>query len=257
VRFASLGSGSRGNALVVESGATRLLIDCGFSLRETEYRLGRLGLDGSAISAVVVTHEHGDHVGGLGPFARRHGVPVWMTSGSRQGLESGGTGHLPDVRVFSPHERFAIGDVELNPYPVPHDAREPCQFVFGDGAVRLGLLTDAGSITPHIVSCLGDCDALLVECNHDRGMLERGPYSRPLKDRVGGPYGHLDNDTAAALLGAVASGRLRHVVAMHLSETNNAPALATTALQRVLGGDTGALRVASQDDGFDWCDLYD
>jgi len=257
VRFASLGSGSRGNALLIESGDTRLLVDCGFSVRETETRLGRLGLDGASITAVVVTHEHGDHVGGLGAFARRHRVPVWMTPGTRQRLESPAVGSLPDVRVFSPHETFAIGDVALSPFPVPHDAREPCQFVFGDGDVRVGLLTDTGSVTPHIVDSLADCDALLIECNHDLEMLENGPYARQLKNRVAGPYGHLDNDAAARLVSEIAGPRLRHLVAMHLSETNNQPALAAAALARVLGGDSTPLRIAGQDDGFDWCDFLD
>jgi phosphoribosyl 1,2-cyclic phosphodiesterase len=143
MRFAYLGSGSRGNAAVVESGDTRILLDCGFTLRETEARLARLGLDADALSGVLLTHEHSDHMSGIGPLARRYGVPVWMTRGTRRAIENR-AGTLPDVRHFDPHESFEIGDLQLHPFPVPHDALEPAQFVFSDGDVRLGILTDIG-----------------------------------------------------------------------------------------------------------------
>jgi phosphoribosyl 1,2-cyclic phosphodiesterase len=231
MRFASLGSGSRGNATLVEAGQTRLLVDCGFPLRELERRLDVLGLCAPALTAILVTHEHTDHVRGVGPLARRHRIPVWSSAGTAR---AAALGDLPSVGVFASHAgAFAIGDVAIEPYAVPHDAREPCQFVFSAEGRRLGVLTDAGRVTPHIVASLHGVDALLLECNHDTDMLARGPYPPPLRARIGGPLGHLSNAQAAALLERLDHGRLSHVVAGHLSEQNNHPELAARALLAV------------------------
>jgi phosphoribosyl 1,2-cyclic phosphodiesterase len=251
VRFASLGSGSAGNGLVVEAGATRVLVDCGFPVEGTERRLARLGLAPADVTAIVVTHEHGDHVDGVLPFARRHGVQVWMTHGTARAVP----GAAPEARIFDSHSPFAVGGLEIRPFPVPHDAREPAQLVLTDGAVRLGVLTDTGSPTRHVAAMLSGCDALVLECNHDPAMLADGPYPGWLKTRIGGPFGHLANDAAAMLLAALDRSRLRHVVAAHLSETNNRPALATAALAGALGCASDEVLVADQARGFDWLDL--
>jgi phosphoribosyl 1,2-cyclic phosphodiesterase len=251
MRFAYLGSGSRGNAAIVESGDTRILLDCGFTLRETEARLARLGLDADALSGVLLTHEHSDHMSGIGPLARRYGLPVWMTRGTGRAIANR-AGTLPDVRHFDPHENFEIGDLQLHPFPVPHDALEPAQFVFSDGDVRLGVLTDIGRPTAHVESMLSGCDALALECNHDRAMLARGPYPQSLKTRIGGGEGHLDNDSAAELLGRIDSTRLQHLIAVHLSETNNLPTLAQAALAGALGCGADFVQVADQEAGLSW-----
>ncbi len=248
-RFAYLGSGSRGNALVVTVDTTCILVDCGFSVKETVHRLQRLGIEPEAVDAVLVTHEHRDHIGGVGPFARRFGVPVWMTPGSFSGQDADG---FPRVELFNCHEPFAVGDLEVWPYPVPHDAREPAQFVFGDGSVRLGLLTDAGRPTQHIADQLQGCDALIVECNHDPEMLANGPYPPALKARVGGGLGHLSNGQAAQVVSDLSGGTLQHVVAAHLSEKNNRPELAQAALSDVLGCTPDWIAWAEQDTGLDW-----
>jgi phosphoribosyl 1,2-cyclic phosphodiesterase len=255
LRFASLGSGSRGNGTVVECGTTRLLVDCGFSLRETRRRLGRLELEVGDLTALLVTHGHSDHINGIGVLARATGVPVWLTHGSRRECEDAAIGVLPELHHFDGDAPFAIDDIQVQPFPVPHDAREPCQFVFGDGARRLGLLTDTGTVTPHIERSLDVCDALLIECNHDRDMLANGSYPAALKERVGGPYGHLDNATAAALLERLDTSRLQHLVAMHLSEKNNQPSLARAALVQAMGCDGDWLQVADQEEGFDWLEI--
>lgn len=247
-RVASLGSGSAGNATLIEAGQTRVLVDCGFSVKETERRLGRLGLEAADLDAILVTHEHGDHIRGVGPLARRHKLAVWMTHGTAR---EHGCGELPELCHFSCHVAFAIGDLQVEPYPVPHDAREPSQFAFSDGDARLGLLTDVGYITPHILSMLEGVRTLLLECNHDPAMLQGGSYPPSLKQRVGGHHGHLANGQAAEALAALNHGRLDEVVAMHLSERNNRPELARQALGRVLG-DAGQVRVAEQEAGFDW-----
>jgi len=249
MRFASLGSGSRGNALLVESGRTLVMLDCGFSARTVEQRMARLGCHPGRLAALLLTHEHGDHVRGAAALARRYRIPVWLTRGTRRMLRDD---DLPAVHHFDGHAGFAIGDLQLQPFTVPHDACEPCQFVFGDGARRLGVLTDAGRMTPHIVECLAACDALVLECNHDVDMLATGPYSPALKRRVGGPLGHLSNHQAGALLAQLEQGRLQHLVAAHLSEQNNRPELACDALAAAAGCTRDWIAVADQEQGLDW-----
>jgi phosphoribosyl 1,2-cyclic phosphodiesterase len=251
VRFASLGSGSEGNGLVVEARGTRVLVDCGFSIDDAERRLARLGLAPADIAAIVVTHEHGDHADGCLPFAHRHGQRVWMTHGTARAVP----GAEAEAAVFDSHTPFAIGELEIRPFPVPHDAREPAQLVLTDGASRLGVLTDVGAPTRHIETMLSGCEALVLECNHDPALLAAGPYPTWLKTRIGGRFGHLANAAAAALLGALDRSRLRHIVAAHLSRTNNRPELATGALAPVLGCAAGEILVADQARGFGWLDM--
>ncbi len=252
MRFASLGSGSEGNGLVVEAGATRVMLDCGFGLADTIKRLARLGLLPADLAGIVVTHEHADHIGGVGRFARKHRLPVWLTAGT---LRMARDMEEVDVQVIDSHAAFAINGLEIHPYPVPHDAREPVQFVFGDGARKLGVLTDAGCSTPHIEAMLQRMDALLLECNHDAAMLASGPYPPGLKQRVGGRFGHLENGQAAALLDKIKHGRLQCVMAAHISRNNNTPHLARRALAQVMNCADEDVRVACQNKGFDWIEI--
>jgi phosphoribosyl 1,2-cyclic phosphodiesterase len=254
VRFASLGSGSGGNSLVVEAGASRVMVDCGFSVDEAERRLARLGLAPRDLAGVVVTHEHSDHAEGAIPLARRHGLRVWMTHGTLRATAAGAEADA-GVTVIDSHTRFAAGDLEVMPFPVPHDAREPVQFVLSDGARRLGVLTDLGGSTRHVETMLSGCDALVLECNHDAQMLAGGPYPGWLKARIAGPFGHLANAAAAGLLAAIDRSRLRHVIAAHLSEKNNLPELARGALAGALGCTPDWIGVADQADGFGWREI--
>lgn len=253
MRFCYLGSGSAGNGLVVEADRTRVLLDCGFTIGETVARLARVGLVPEDIDAIVVTHEHDDHLGGVARFARRHGRPVWSTRGTLRGREDAHAGI--DVRLIEGYRPFAIGALEIRPFPVPHDAGEPAQMVFSDGARRLGVITDAGCSTPHIEAMLTGCDALALECNHDRERLMTSAYPWSLKQRITGRLGHLDNAQAAALLAALDRSRLQHVVAVHLSQQNNSPELARAALAPVLGCAPDWIAVADQAAGLDWRDL--
>ncbi|MDP2030262.1 MAG: MBL fold metallo-hydrolase [Thiobacillus sp.] len=249
MRFASLGSGSEGNGLVVEAGSTRVLMDCGFGLADSIARLARLNLAVSDLAGIVVTHEHGDHIGGVGRLARKHKLPVWLTAGTlamAQDLDG------VDVQIIDSHAAFAVDELEIQPYPVPHDAREPVQFVFGDGQRRLGVLTDVGCTTPHIEATLSGVDALVLECNHDATMLENGPYPAGLKRRVGGRFGHLENAQSAALLNKLCHDKLQCVMAAHVSRKNNTDALAQRALAQVLNCADQDVRVACQTAGFDW-----
>lgn len=252
MRFALIGSGSKGNGTLVEHGRTRILVDCGFSLRESEARLRRLDCEAEKLDAILVTHEHGDHIRGVGLLARRYGIPVWATRGTVNGSQPG---EVPSLNLFDVHQNLTIGDLEIQPFPVPHDAREPCQFVFSDGARRLGLLTDTGSSTPHIHERLSRCDALILECNHDPQMLAEGPYPASLKQRVGGAWGHLSNGQAAQILGEIDTGALRCLVAAHLSDKNNTPTLAREALAGALGCRPQEIEVACQEQGTDWRDV--
>ena len=253
IRFASLGSGSAGNALLVEAGATRVLLDCGFGLRETSARLARLGRTPDELSAIVVTHEHGDHLGGVFRLARRHALPVWLTHGTWAACGEDDVGL--DLRIVDSHRAFGLGALELQPFPVPHDAREPVQYVFAAGGRRLGVLTDIGEVTPHVRAMLDACDALVLECNHDAGMLARSAYPASLKRRIAGRYGHLENSAAAGLLAQIDCSRLQHLVAAHLSERNNSPQLALAALAPVLGRDPAWIDVASPEAGFGWREI--
>lgn len=255
MRFACLGSGSKGNAWLVESGSTRVMLDCGFGVRDMSARLGRLGLDMAEVSAVVLTHEHSDHVRGALAFARKTGRPIWATHGCLAMIEAFDSLERVDARPIDSHAAIAIGDLQLQPFPVPHDAREPVQFVTSDGARRWGLLTDAGHVTEHMTAMLDACDALALECNHDLDRLRSGSYPAALKARILGRYGHLDNGAAAALLAGIRRDKLQHVVAAHLSEENNTPALARQALAAVLGCQPEWVGVADQTAGLDWREI--
>jgi phosphoribosyl 1,2-cyclic phosphodiesterase len=255
LKFASLGSGSEGNALIITTTSgvtdTTVMLDCGFAIKETERRLARIGLLPQAISGIVVTHEHGDHVAGVFKFARRHGVPVWLTYGT---FEAVGETACKGVNLHfcRDSQELAIGDLALLPYTVPHDAREPVQYVLSDGHCRLGVLTDAGQSTAHLLQALGGCDALVLECNHDRQMLADSHYPPSLKRRIGGAYGHLANDTSAAILAALDKRRLKTVVGAHLSLKNNTSELARQALSGALEAHPGDIMIADQAQGFDW-----
>jgi len=256
MRFASLGSGSEGNGLVVQAGITSLLLDCGFGLAETTRRLERFSLSPEQLDGIVVTHEHDDHVGGVARFARKHDVPVFLTHGT---LMATGVAQFRnvDVNIIDSHTVFHVGDIQVQPFPVPHDAREPAQFVFSDGDKSLGVLTDTGISTAHIEERLCAVDALVLECNHDYDMLMNGNYPHALKQRISGRLGHLDNDTASRLLGAVSRSnrRVQHVIAAHLSRQNNTPSLARRALAAAMGCGEDWIGVATQEEGFSWREI--
>jgi len=254
LRFCSLGSGSSGNGTVVEAGGgvrpTRVLIDCGFTLRELDARLSRIALAPSDLDAVFVTHEHGDHAGSALALARRDRIPVWMSRGTWRAL---GELERPDTLRFARDgEPIAIGALELHPFTVAHDAEEPLQLRCRHAQRQLGVLTDAGSITPHLIANLQGLDALLLECNHDRSLLEASRYPPSLKARIGGRWGHLANDTAAEILAACLHEGLRHLVAAHLSRENNRPDLVRASLARAWHPGRGDIVIADPEHGFEW-----
>lgn len=261
MRFASLGSGSEGNALLIECAdgdrRVRLLIDCGFGAKEAARRFEALGVDPATLDAVLVTHEHGDHVGGAFRLGATLEVPVHATRGTvwaSGNFVAAATraGRTLDLRPVDPDTCFEIGGVRVLPVSVPHDAREPVQYLIDDGVRRLAVLTDLGHASAHVLRALSGLDALVLECNHDPALLEASDYPASLKRRVAGPWGHLSNGAAAELLAALDQTRLRTVAAAHLSRQNNRPELACEALARAWGVTPDAIRVADQDQGLDW-----
>lgn len=257
MRFASLGSGSEGNALVVETGTghtlTRVLVDCGFGIREATRRLARLGLGGADLHAVFVTHEHGDHVAGVPALARKHRLPVFMTLGTARACHGDA---IPEhVVLVAPDEPLELRGLSITPFTVPHDAREPVQYVLADDRHRLGVLTDLGHATALLPRVLTGLDALVLEANHDPELLSVGPYPPSLKRRIAGGWGHLSNEDAAALLARLDRARLQAVAAAHLSKQNNLRELAQQALAEVLKLPAGEVRVADQDEGLGWVTL--
>ncbi|HBC57076.1 MAG TPA: MBL fold metallo-hydrolase, partial [Gammaproteobacteria bacterium] len=186
MRFCSLGSGSRGNGTVVQSGNRSVLIDCGFPFKELCRRLALRQLQAEDLDAILVTHEHGDHWRGVGVVARKLNIPVFMTKGTYRVVRQE---KIPEIELFNCHQSFQLDDLTVQPFPVPHDAVEAAQFVFEHEGSRLGIATDLGSVSNHVTSMLTGCDALLMEFNHDEQMLREGPYSASLKRRVGGNFG--------------------------------------------------------------------
>lgn len=250
LRFCALASGSRGNSLLVEHGETLIMIDCGLSARTLGVRLGAVGRAIEDIDALLITHEHGDHCRGLGPLSKRRDIPVWATPGTAQSIDAIDT--YERVRC---DRTLTIGSVEVQPFPVPHDAREPCQFVFRAGGARLGLLTDTGHATPVIHEALGACDALGIEFNHDMGMLENGSYPEAVKARVGSRFGHLNNEQAADILAAVAHPGLQWIMGLHLSERNNSPEQVRATAARAVDQRGAELHLAEQDEVSPWLEV--
>jgi phosphoribosyl 1,2-cyclic phosphodiesterase len=253
MRFLSLGSGSRGNATLLQSGTTLVLVDCGFSLKELQKRLAMVGLAVDAIDALLLTHEHADHMKGALSLSRRHAIPVWATAGTMRACNWHESCHLHQINPNA--SEFRIGDIGVTPYTVPHDAAEPCQYVFGDSRHRVGILTDAGSITSHIVSQLQGLDALLLEFNHDPDMLRAGPYPPSLQRRVGGSHGHLSNAQSTSLVAQLDHAGWRHLVAAHISEKNNDSRLVRSALSSVDPALAGRFSELAQDVPSDWYEL--
>lgn len=250
MEFALAASGSRGNATLIRAGTTTIMVDCGLSLKECERRLQRLGLEFDDLDALLITHEHGDHIAGAARLSERCGFAPWASAGTR------GAGHgrkLPEAtQVFDSHAAFSVGDIHVMPVIVPHDAAEPTQFVFSDGDKRIAVVTDLGHSTPFLEQALSGLDGLVLESNHDAQMLAEGAYPARLKRRVAGEYGHLSNAQTAALLKSIDTTRLQRLALAHLSEQNNTPALVRASATAALGCEADWIRIASQDGGLNW-----
>lgn len=250
LRFCALASGSRGNALLVEHGDTLIMIDCGLPLGTLGKRLLAVGRRLEDVAALLITHEHGDHSRGIGPLLRRRAIPLWSTMGTARALNTVGTS-----RAVSCNRELRIGSIRVQAFPVPHDAREPCQFVFRAGRRRLGLLTDTGHATPVVRESLRGCNGIALEFNHDRRMLENGSYPAAVKARVGSRFGHLSNQQAANLLAEIAHPGLDRVMGLHLSERNNSSERVYETLAPVADRARFEFSLAGQDEPTPWVEL--
>ena len=256
MRFRSLSSGSGGNATLVEASGLlpfRLLVDCGLGIRQLALRLAQAGLLPEDINAVFITHEHGDHVGCAHALALRHRIPVWMSKGTHSAIGSPDFDGL--LHTARDGKVIDLGGLQLTPFAVPHDAREPLQLSCTDGAAKLGILTDLGHATPQVLAHLQACHGLLLESNHDTELLDQSVYPPFLKRRVSGDYGHLSNLAAAAIAREVNHSGLKHLVAAHLSAKNNRPDLVQDALSNALGCEASDIIVAGQASGTSWLAL--
>ncbi len=252
IRFCSLGSGSKGNATLFAFGTTVILIDCGFSTRETVRRLALKNLSPQQISAILVTHEHADHVAGVASLSNKYSIPVWLNKGTSLHKKCA---TIKSKKLFNSHQPFQLGDFCITPVAVPHDSREASQFVLTAAEQSVGLLTDVGHITSHIVDIYSVCDALLLEFNYEHQRLMQGRYPHALKKRVSGGLGHLSNQQALEMLTRMDFSRLRKIVAMHMSEENNCQELVADKLKRLTEDQPISYFLASQAEGFDWLDL--
>ncbi len=246
-RFASLGSGSRGNGTIVEIGGERILVDCGFTLKQAEARLARFDLKPADLSAILVTHEHSDHIGGVGPLAYKYAIPVFASFGT---LDSARKSASVVGTAINAHSPFQIGAVEATPVVVPHDAREPTQFVFRHQGSSVGVVSDLGCVTPFVIEQFSNLDGLLMESNYDLQMLISGRYPERVKRRIASDLGHLSNEQAAAFLERIAHPNLTVVVG-HVSEENNHPDLLDESF-RAHQSAVGSLMFATQDEGAGW-----
>lgn len=249
LRLRSLGSGSTGNATLIEAGTRRLLVDCGLGPRVLEQRLACAGLALSQIDGLFITHEHGDHMGCAHRIATEHRIPIWMSEGTWRA--SGAPDYQGLLQLTAHGQTIDWGELELHPFEVPHDATEPLQLRCSDGMHHLGVLTDLGHVPPAVREQLSGCHTVLLECNHDGQMLAESSYPAFLKQRVGAELGHLSNEQAAKLAGQLRGAALRQVIAAHLSLKNNRPELAMAAL-RAATGDSVSIEVADARAGTPW-----
>ena len=253
MQFASLGSGSSGNSFVVKQNKSLLMVDCGFAIQDIVSRLERLNETPDSFSGILLTHEHEDHVKGAFKFANKFKIPIWLSYGTFKMCEK----HIIksyeiDLNMIDSHNTFEIKDFLVEPFPVPHDAREPTQFTLSNGNHKLGILTDTGSSTPHIEKVLQNLDALIIEFNHDLNLLESSEYAYSLKKRISGKLGHLDNQTAADILGKIQYKKLKYLVAAHLSEKNNTEDLVKEDIVKKIECDREWIKIATQAEGTSW-----
>jgi phosphoribosyl 1,2-cyclic phosphodiesterase len=241
VSVSVLASGSRGNSTIVESSKTRILVDAGISCRETFKRLKAAGQDPHSLSAILITHEHADHVHGLLVLCAKLKIPVFMTGATHEAWtkalrdDCGDAPALPRLEMFSAGRSFAIGDIAVVPFTIPHDAADPVGFTFRADGIKVGIATDLGYLPPSVCDHLRGCDVLIMESNHDLEMLRGGPYPWSVKQRVMSRVGHLSNEALADFFTSDYDGGAAYVVLAHLSELNNHPEVARRAAEKALG----------------------
>ena len=241
VSVSVLASGSRGNATLVESSSARILVDAGISCRETFKRLKSIGRDPREISAVLITHEHSDHISGLATLAKKLKVPIFMTGATHLAWartvkdSSGEPPQVAKLEVFSPGRSFQVADITVTPFTIPHDAADPVGFTFRAEGAKVAVVIDLGYMPASVCDHLRKCDVLIVESNHDLEMLRGGSYPWSVKQRVMSRVGHLSNESLAQFFAQDYDGGASYIVLAHLSEQNNHPEIALRAAENALG----------------------
>ena len=256
MRFCSLGSGSAGNSFVVQDDKTTLLVDCGFGLNETVTRLNRYDIKPEKLNAILLTHEHEDHIKGAFSFSNKYKVPIHLSHGTFKMCKKRINDKYDiNFNIISGSKSFMINDIEVTPIPVPHDAREPFQFMFESNFKSIAIITDLGFITKHLIKTLKEINALVIEFNHDKNMLIDSDYPQSLKDRVSGMYGHLENMESIKLLKSINCKSIKWIAAAHLSEKNNDKKLVKQLIaDATLKGDE-SIKVIDQMNGIDWLNI--
>jgi phosphoribosyl 1,2-cyclic phosphodiesterase len=239
-----LASGSKGNAIYISDGFTAILIDAGLSATEIKRRLRSRGLNPKDLNAIVVTHEHSDHIRAVGVLSRQLKLPIYLSRNIEKKVSSGNSLH--EIQTFSSGSTFQINNLAVHPFAVSHDAADPVGFTIGQNGSRIGVATDLGIVTPHVKENLEYCHLLILEANHDPDMLINGPYPWYLKRRIQSRSGHLSNQQSKRLLMELQHKGLEHVILAHLSQTNNAPQKVLTEISEVLTRCKPRLTVASQ-----------
>ena len=253
MRFISLGSGSKGNATLIESEQGAVLVDCGFSRKELIRRLTIADVDLSTISALLVTHEHADHIGGVATVARSLNLPVYMTHGTLNAAKDSAF----EVRIIAAHEVLDLAGMSIEVVPVPHDAREPCQFIFKVNDIVFGVLSDLGHISNWVEQRYELCNHLFIESNYDDNALADGPYPEALKQRVASSWGHLSNIQTSQFIKKLCQREnplLRSITLGHLSDKNNNPRWVFDLTESAVAG-TCPVNIASQESGTGWINL--
>lgn len=253
MKYISLGSGSKGNATLILEQQQAVLIDCGFSRKVILERIALAGVDASLLSAVFVTHEHGDHAKGVQVLCEQLGIPFYASFGTARKM--GWLDH-PLWRCIYADKTESLGKLAVLPVVVPHDAEEPMQFVIENSASkRLGVLSDLGSLTAHVISSYSDCHGLQIEANHDVQMLRDGPYPPSLQARVASDFGHLNNQQTAELMQRVKWHGMQHFTVGHISEKNNSRELVSTELSQTLDCSASEIKLLTQDEISFWLEL--
>jgi phosphoribosyl 1,2-cyclic phosphodiesterase len=245
----SLGSGSKGNGTLICFGDYLILVDCGFSVKETIRRLECKGVAPEQVCCILVTHEHSDHLSGVARFSNRFSIPVWLNKGANLHKNSL---NINNKFIFNTHQSFELGPITVTPVAVPHDAREAVQFIFSNKEISVGILTDIGHISSYVLEAYKTCNLLLLEFNYDLQMLLSGKYPQKLKQRVAGSFGHLSNDQAVDFLGKMEQSTLQLLVATHMSEENNSTNLVMSCIEKNTEIDKSRYLIADQSNGFSW-----
>ena len=253
MQFCSLGSGSQGNSFLVRHDNSCILIDCGFGLAETEKRLERHQVNPNDINAILLTHEHEDHVKGAFSLSNKYELPIYLTHGTYRMCEKRNKSSFNiDFKFIVNKKIFNINNLSITPITVPHDAREPVQFKFVTKESNFAIITDLGFGSEYLLRSISNLNSIVIECNHEDTMLNESDYPESLKNRIGSKYGHLNNKEAARILQSIKKNNLNFIGAAHLSEKNNDPNLVKRDLSSAVSKDESFIKIIDQDDGLNW-----